>query len=106
LEIATDISDVEGNKGSSGATPSTASRLDFWSKAVEFIAETPLLGHGTGSTKSLYQSLKATRPPPYGEAVPDPHDQFSAIAIQVGLIGGVILPLMWVGHSSMFIRRG
>jgi len=38
-EIATDIHAVDANKGSSEATLSTASRLDFWSKAVEFIKE-------------------------------------------------------------------
>jgi len=104
-EIATDIHAVDGNKGSSEATLSTASRLDFWSKAVEFIKEAPLFGHGTGSTKSLYQSLEATRPSPYGEAVPDPHNQFLAIAIQVGLLGGAILLVMWGVHFSMFIGR-
>ena len=104
-EIATDIHAVDGDKASSEATLSTASRLDFWSKAVEFIKEAPLFGHGTGSTKSLYQSLEATRPSPYGEAVPDPHNQFFAIAIQVGLVGGVILLVMWAVHFSMFIGR-
>ena len=104
-EIATDIHAVDDDKGSSEATLSTASRLDFWSKAIEFIKEAPLFGHGTGSTKSLYQSLEATRPSPYGEAVPDPHNQFLAIAIQVGLVGGVILLVMWAVHFSMFIGR-
>jgi len=41
-EIATDIHAVDGDKGSSEATLSTASRLDFGSKAVEFIKEAPL----------------------------------------------------------------
>ena len=104
-EIATDIHAVDRNKGSSEATVSTASRLDFWSKAVEFIKEAPLFGHGTGSTKSLYQSLEATRPSPYGEAVPDPHNQFFAIAIQVGLVGGAILLVMWAVHFLNVYRR-
>ncbi len=104
-EIATDIHAVDGDKGSSEATLSTASRLDFWSKAVEFIREAPLFGHGTGSTKSLYQSLEATRPSPYGEAVPDPHNQFFAIAIQVGLLGGAMLLAMWGTHLFMFFGR-
>ena len=49
-EIATDIHAVDRDKGSSEPTLSTASWLDFWSKAVEFIKEAPLFGHGTGST--------------------------------------------------------
>lgn len=102
-QIATDIHAVDSGNASSEATISTASRLDFWSKAVEFIEQAPLFGHGTGSTKSLYQSLEATRPSPYGEAVPDPHNQFFAIAIQVGLVGGAILLAMWGVHFSMFL---
>jgi O-antigen ligase len=105
-EITTDIHAVDSGKGNSEATLSTASRLDFWSKAVEFIEQAPLFGHGTGSTKSLYQSLEATRPSPYGEAVPDPHNQFFAIAIQVGLVGGAILLAMWAVHFSMFVGGG
>jgi O-antigen ligase len=105
-QIATDIHAVDSGKGSSEATLSTASRLDFWSKAVEFIEQAPLFGHGTGSTKSLYQALEATRPSPYGEAVPDPHNQFFAIAIQVGLVGGAILLAMWAVHFSMFVGGG
>jgi O-antigen ligase len=106
VQIATDIHAIDSNKASSEATLSTASRLDFWSKAVEFIEQAPLFGHGTGSTKYLYQSLEASRPSPYGEAVPDPHNQFFAIAIQVGLVGGVLLLLMWFVHFRMFIGRG
>ena len=55
-----------------------------------------MLFRSTGSTKSLYQSLEATRPP-------DPHNQFFAIAIQVGLVGGAILIVMWAVHFSMFV---
>jgi O-antigen ligase len=105
-QIASDVHAVDDGKASSEASISTASRLDFWSKAVEFIGQAPLFGHGTGSTKSLYQSLEATRPSPYGEAVPDPHNQFFAIAIQVGLVGGAILLAMWAVHFSMFVGGG
>jgi O-antigen ligase len=104
-EIATDIHSIDREKGSSEATLSTASRLDFWIKAVHFIREAPVLGHGTGSTKWLYQSLEATRPSPYGEAVPDPHNQFFAISIQVGLLGGAMLLAMWGTHLFMFFGR-
>ena len=84
-------------------TMSTASRLDFWQKAIEFVKEAPLIGHGAGSTKSLYASLEAERPSPYGEAVPDPHNQFLAIAIQAGLLGGAFLMAMWIAHLTLFV---
>jgi hypothetical protein len=46
------------------------------------------------------------RPSPYGEAVPDPHNQFFAIAIQIGLVGAAILLAMWAVHFSMFVGGG
>ena len=85
---------------------STASRQDFWNKAIGFVKQAPVFGHGTGSTKSLYQSLQASRPSPYGEAVPDPHNQFLAIAIQAGLVGGALLLAMWATHFFLFAGRG
>ena len=85
---------------------STASRQDFWNKAIGFVKQAPVFGHGTGSTKSLYQSLEAARPSPYGEAVPDPHNQFLAIAIQAGLVGGALLLAMWAAHFLLFAGRG
>ncbi|UFW47066.1 MULTISPECIES: O-antigen ligase family protein [Bradyrhizobium] len=86
-------------------TMSTASRLDFWEKAIEFVKQAPIIGHGAGSTKSLYASLEADRPSPYGQAVPDPHNQFLAIAIQAGLLGGAVLVVMWTVHLGFFMGQ-
>lgn len=96
--------DVKGTGGE--GTISTASRIDFWQKAAEFVQQAPVFGHGTGSIKPLYQSLEATRPSPYGEAVPDPHNQFLHIVLQVGLVGGVLLLMMWAVHWKMFCGAG
>lgn len=81
---------------------STAARIDFWQKAAEFVQQAPIIGHGTGSIRPLYQNLEATRPSPLGEAVADPHNQFLHTTLQVGLIGGIILLAMWVFHFRMF----
>lgn len=98
-EMATDIT-AAGNNGTE--TISTASRIDFWKKASDFVKQAPLLGHGTGSIRPLYQELEATRPSPYGEAVADPHNQFLHIVLQVGLIGGVLVLAMWLAHVRLF----
>lgn len=100
-EISTDMRSGAGGSESL----STGSRLDFWSKGAEFLKAAPLIGHGTGSIRSLYQSLEASRPSPYGEATPDPHNQFLHIALQIGLIGGAILLAMWAAHAWMFVGR-
>ncbi|MET0968715.1 MAG: O-antigen ligase family protein [Tardiphaga sp.] len=109
LRIAEITSDINGNStaaGSSGGeTLSTAARLDFWSKAIGFVKQAPLTGFGTGSIKPLYQSLEATRPSPYGEATPDPHNQTLHVVLQVGVIGGLLLWAMWLAHARMFFAR-
>ncbi len=89
----------------SGETLSTASRTDFWTKAIGFAKEAPLLGHGTGSILPLYQSLEATNPSPYGAATSDPHNQFLHVVLQVGLLGGLVLLAMWAAHFRMFLHR-
>jgi O-antigen ligase len=84
---------------------SIKARLDFWDKALGFVREAPLLGHGAGSIRPLYQTLEATRPSPLGEPTSDPHNQFFAVALQIGLVGGVLLLAMWATHFAMFIGR-
>lgn len=103
-EITSDI-EASSSQTKSGETVSTAARLDFWSKAAGFVKEAPLLGHGTGSIKPLYQSLEATRPSPYGEATPDPHNQTLHVVLQVGIVGGLILWAMWLAHAGLFWGR-
>jgi O-antigen ligase len=98
------LSDLRGGPPSS-ETESTMGRLDFWNKALEFIKEAPVLGHGVGSIKPLYQSLEATRPSLQGEAAHDPHNQFFSVALQAGLLGGFLLLAMWAAHFMLFIGR-
>lgn len=90
---------------STAETISTSSRLDFWSKAAIFVKQAPVFGHGTGSIRPLYQSMEATRPSPYGQAVADPHNQFLHVVLQVGLVGGLLLLAMWAWHARMFLGR-
>jgi O-antigen ligase len=96
--------DMRGNTAGQESV-STGARLDFWTKGIEFVRDAPVFGHGTGSIRSLYQALEATRPSPYGAATPDPHNQFLAIAIQIGLIGAALLLAMWVAHLVLFLGR-
>jgi O-antigen ligase len=103
-EINSDINASSGQTAA-GETVSTAARMDFWSKAVGFVKAAPILGHGTGSIKPLYQSMEATQPSPYGQATPDPHNQTLHIVLQVGAIGGLLLWAMWIAHARLFWAR-
>src|SRR5260370_8605676 len=45
-------------KQSNEAT-SVGLRLEFWRKSLQFFAEAPFFGHGTGSTRALFQEAAA-----------------------------------------------
>jgi O-antigen ligase len=87
------------------SSESIKARLDFWDKALGFVRQAPLLGHGAGSIRPLYQSVEAARPSFLGEPTPDPHNQFLAVALQAGLVGGFLLLAMWAAHLLMFAGR-
>jgi O-antigen ligase len=66
------------------------------------MAKAPVLGHGTGSIREEFRRSatdQADRPTP----VPtNPHNQIFAIAIQLGLVGAVVLIAMWIAHLRLF----
>src|SRR3981189_490056 len=63
-------------------------RLEFWQKSLRFFAEAPIIGHGTGSTRGLFEQA-ATGPKVLagGQVVSNPDNQTLNVAIQWGVIG-------------------
>jgi O-antigen ligase len=82
-------------------------RLEFWKKSLRFFAEAPFLGHGTGSTRGLFEQA-ATGPAILagGQVIGNPHNQTLNIAVQWGVIGIVILYAMWLVHLLLFRVEG
>jgi hypothetical protein len=90
-----------------GIPSSTAERLEYWTNALTFLADAPLIGNGTGSTKQLYE--QAARSPEWGVGIrvfPNPHNQTLAVAIQWGVLGIAALYAMWLVHLLMFRGDG
>jgi O-antigen ligase len=81
---------------------STAQRLNYWRKSVTFMAEAPLLGHGTGSIKHLFARDAMGQTGLRAEVVSNPHNQTLGVALQWGLVGVVVLHLMWFSHLRLF----
>ena len=81
-------------------------RLEFWQKSLRFIAEAPVIGHGTGSTRGLFEQA-ATGPKVLagGQVVSNPHNQTLHVAIQWGVIGVIVLYAIWWLHLSAVSRR-
>jgi len=83
------------------AETSAGYRLEFWKKSIEFVAQAPVIGHGTGSTESLFRGA-ATGTGISAAFTDNPHNQTLIIAVQLGLIGVALLYAMWLAHALLF----
>ena len=61
-----------------------------------------MLGHGTGSTKEIFQRLAEGKAGEWGNVIRNPHNQTLYVAIQWGLLGTIVLFAMWYFHFSLF----
>jgi O-antigen ligase len=84
---------------------STAQRLTYWRKSIKFLAEAPLLGHGTGSIKAQFTRDAVGQTGLEAEIVNNPHNQTLAVAVQWGLLGVMLLYAMWLNHLLLFAGR-
>jgi O-antigen ligase len=90
-----------------GASTSIGQRLEFWRKSLVFFAEAPIKGHGTGSTRGLFeQAATGGRDLASSEVIGNPHNQTLNVAVQWGVIGIFILYAIWVLHLSLFRGDG
>jgi O-antigen ligase len=81
---------------------SIGNRLEFWQKSLKFFAEAPVFGHGSGSTRGLFEQAAVGRVGAAAEIVSNPHNQTLYVAIQWGVIGIVVLYAMWWLHLLLF----
>ena len=81
-------------------------RLEFWQKSLRFFAEAPIFGHGTGSTRGLFEQAAIDHIGAAGEVIDNPHNQTLNVAIQWGVIGIVVLYAMWWLHLLLFRGEG
>ena len=84
------------------------SRLEYWRKSLGFIADAPLLGHGTGSIRALFAGAAADVEvdPLRSEIVSNPHNQTLSVAVQWGVVGVLVLYALWFAHLLMFRWHG
>jgi len=82
------------------------SRLEFWQKSLRFFAEAPVIGHGTGSTRGLFELAAIGQIGAHAEVVGNPHNQTLYVAVQWGAVGVVVLYAMWLVHLLLFRGDG
>jgi hypothetical protein len=89
------------------AVTSIGLRLEFWRKSLQFAAEAPVIGHGTGSLRGLFERVATNysdQPP--GDVISNPHNQTLNIAVQWGIVGVILLYAMWLVHLLLFRGEG
>jgi O-antigen ligase len=94
--MVTNIQDYHSN-----ANTPVGLRFEFWRKSMDFVAEAPVIGHGTGTIHTLFRARATAETLPQAITT-NPHSQIFAVAIQLGLIGTVLLFAMWIAHLALF----
>ncbi len=81
-------------------------RLEYWQKSLRLSAEAPVIGHGTGSTRGLFEQAAVGQVGAAADVVGNPHNQTLNIAVQWGVVGVVALYTMWLAHLLLFRGEG
>jgi O-antigen ligase len=76
--------------------------IEFAKKSIAFVREAPVIGHGTGSIPDLFRRSTIGQTGAAAVISVNPHNQFLAVAIQLGLVGATVLLAMWLAHYLLF----
>jgi O-antigen ligase len=82
------------------------SRLEYWKKSSGFFVAAPVIGHGTGSTRGLFEQAAVGEVGARAQVVSDPHNQTLNVAVQWGVVGVAVLYAMWLVHLLLFRGDG
>lgn len=74
----------------------------FLKESVPIIASAPVIGHGTGSIGKEFRDITAGKTGTAARTTVNPHNQTFAVAIQLGLVGALVLWAMWIVHFTLF----
>lgn len=84
------------------AGTSIGEHIAFLEESLAIVASAPVVGHGTGSIPEEFRLSTAGKAGVSGEATVNPHDQTFAVAIQLGVVGALVLWAMWISHFMLF----
>ncbi|MBI5320791.1 O-antigen ligase family protein [Bradyrhizobium sp.] len=88
------------------AETSTGLRVEFWKKSLQFFHEAPVVGHGTGSIRDLFQKAAIGKSGAEAVVTRNPHNQTLYVAVQWGTLGVLLLYAMWLSHFLLFREGG
>lgn len=95
-----------GTATTTATATSNGLRLAYWRLSLQAIAEAPVFGHGTGSTRQLFSRAAEGKSGEWGNIIRNPHNQTLYVAIQWGVLGCIVLYAMWYFHLQLFLGAG
>ncbi len=99
--VLTGITEVQSYQRE-GAFTSAGLRLEYWKKSVGFIAEAPVIGHGTGTMPDRFRRVATSGTGASSDPTVNPHNQYLAVWIELGTLGLLVLAGMWIAHLMLF----
>jgi hypothetical protein len=103
--IARSIIEMQRYHAADEAT-SIGEHIAFLKESVSVIASAPIIGHGTGSITQEFRRITAGKTGVSSTPTVNPHNQTFAVAIQLGVVGAVVLWAMWIAHIALFTGTG
>jgi O-antigen ligase len=85
---------------------STGQHIEFLKKSMAIVEAAPFVGHGTGSISDQFRRTVSGKTGAAAMAPDNPHNQIFAVAIQLGLVGAIVLVAMWIAHFMLFRSGG
>jgi O-antigen ligase len=99
--VQNSIDEIREYSASDKETP-IGQHVAFLKESLTIISSAPVLGHGTGSIVKEFRQVTSGNTGAAGVATVNPHNQTFAVAIQVGLLGAIVLWSMWIAHLRLF----
>ena len=92
-----EISSEINSQQLTGEPTSSGIRIEMYTNTMLLIKQHPLIGGGTGSLKNEYEEF-ARNKPLVMKSISNPHNQFLLTTQELGILGLMILILMWSLH--------
>jgi O-antigen ligase len=90
---------------STDVATSNGERLAYWRASMKWIAQAPVIGHGTGATDGLFKAEAAGKSGEWANIIRNPHNQTLYVLIEWGILGCIVLYAMWYFHLELFLER-
>ncbi len=84
------------------AGTSIGQHIAFLKGSLAIVASAPAVGHGTGSIPEEFLRITAGKTGVSAEPTVNPHNQTFAVAIQIGIVGALVLWATWIAHLLLF----